>query len=190
MSQLEQLFSDPIMITTIQAKLPQLFQLAELDNMRDGKLGMEIGSARERILIALLIAHFGVDNVTTALPITLAETDVILGDQPISIKTLTSKNLVGVKLVWTVDAQKSQAFIEQYQPHCDILLAHINWHGDGAFYFKLPKLGTNPRGVELSTDALRQLASCAATKKIAIHWSRSPITNYTPYDRWVELWQS
>ena len=31
------------------------FQLAEIDNSRDGKLSMEIGSARERIITALLI---------------------------------------------------------------------------------------------------------------------------------------
>ena len=58
-----ELFEDKKLIQKIKEKLPYLFQLAEVDNSRDGKLGMEIGSARERIVIALLIYKFGEDNV-------------------------------------------------------------------------------------------------------------------------------
>ena len=53
--EVEKIFRDKNIIKKVQEKLPYLFQLAEIDNSRDGKLGMEIGSARERILIALLI---------------------------------------------------------------------------------------------------------------------------------------
>lgn len=53
------LFSEEKIVSKIKNKLPYLFQLAEIDNSRDGKLGMEIGSARERIVIALLIYQFG-----------------------------------------------------------------------------------------------------------------------------------
>ncbi len=59
MSKIDKIFHNLDIITKIQNKLPKLFQLAELDNSRDGKLGMEIGSSRERIIIALLMYQFG-----------------------------------------------------------------------------------------------------------------------------------
>jgi len=47
----------------IQEKLPELYYLAEIESSRDGKIGMEDGSVREKILIALLILKYGYDNV-------------------------------------------------------------------------------------------------------------------------------
>ena len=60
MSKIDKLFQDLHIAEKIQEKLPILFQLAEIDNQRGRKLAMEIGSARERIIIALLInpLHF------------------------------------------------------------------------------------------------------------------------------------
>ena len=64
------LFDDELIIRRVKNKLPRLFQLAELESSRNGKIGMEIGSVRERILIALLIiiliagAGFGVYKIT------------------------------------------------------------------------------------------------------------------------------
>jgi len=78
-----------IMWTKIQAKLPELFYLAELESSRAGKVGMEVGSARERILIAPLIYKFGQENVETNLPITEPEEDVKVFGNPISIKTIS-----------------------------------------------------------------------------------------------------
>jgi len=131
---IHEIFSEKKLINKIQEKLPYLFQLAEIDNSRDGKLGMEIGSARERIVIALLIYKFGENNVKTDISITESEIDVIVYDEPISIKTVTNRNVVGVKLIWTVDAQKALVFINNYSPECDILFVHINWGGKGALY--------------------------------------------------------
>jgi len=50
---------------------------------------MEVGSLRERIIVALLIYKFGEENVKTDIPITEPEVDVKLFNQPISIKTIT-----------------------------------------------------------------------------------------------------
>ena len=50
---IDSIFYDDVLISKIKDKLPKFFQLAEEDNSRDGKIGMEIGSARERILISL-----------------------------------------------------------------------------------------------------------------------------------------
>lgn len=202
------LFSEALLTNKIKEKLPFLFQLAEIDNSRDGKLGMEIGSARERIVIALLIYKFGEKNVKTDIAITESEVDVIVFDEPISIKTVTNRNIVGVKLIWTVDAQKAFAFINNYSPECDILFVHINWAGKGgmyllskegqkeilkkhgkAFYFKLPKAGTNPRGVEITNEAINKLVEHSTTKKIEIDWSRDETLEYNSYARWVDLWK-
>ncbi|KKR79679.1 MAG: hypothetical protein UU24_C0004G0017 [Candidatus Nomurabacteria bacterium GW2011_GWA2_40_9] len=54
-NRLKQLFSDKKIIQKVKEKMPDLFQLAEADSSRAGKLGMEVGSVRERIIIALLI---------------------------------------------------------------------------------------------------------------------------------------
>ena len=207
MSKIDKLFQDLEIKSKIQDKLPKLFQLAELDNSRDGKLGMEIGSARERIVIAMLIYQFGENNVITNIPITQNETDVIVFDDPISIKTVTNKKVVGVKLIWTVDAQKALEFISSYHAECDMLFVHINWNSDGGlylipkevqteiltqcgkeFYFKLPKKGTNPRGVEITNKAINDLVNHNKTKMISINWFRNEDTKYTPYDRWIDLW--
>ena len=207
MSKIDNLFQDLEIRSKIQDMLPKLFQLAELDNSRDGKLGMEIGSARERIVIALLIYQFGDNNVITNISITQNETDVIVFDEPISIKTVTNKKIVGVKLIWTVDAQKALDFINSYKAKCDMLFIHINWNGDGGlylipkevqteiltqcgkdFYFKLPKKGTNPRGVEITNKTINKLVNHNKTKMIEISWFRNEDIKYNPYDRWIDLW--
>ena len=201
------LFTDQDTITKIQAKLPELFYLAELESSRAGKVGMEVGSARERILIALLIYKFGQENVETNLPITEPEIDVKVFGNPISIKTMTGKKLGSVKLIWTVDSEQALKFSQEYYPCYDTILAQVNWDGLGwLFYFpcplqretlqrigreryiKLPKAGTNPRGVEISVEALNILASHPQSLKIPVQWHRKTV-EYNPYNRWLELWE-
>ena len=205
-SRLIEIFEDPKLVKRIKTRLPYLFQLAELESSRAGKVGMEVGSLREKIIIALLIYKFGEKNVETEIPITQPEVDTKLFGQPISIKTITGKGFSGVKLVWTVDAQKAKGFREIYYPHSDILLIQINWNDLGGFYYiplkiqkrlfdkigkqnyiKLPKPGTNPRGVEITKEALSQLVGYKETKAIEISWQRSKI-EYNPYKRWVDYW--
>lgn len=119
---LSELFEDDKLIEKIKRRLPYLFQLAELESSRAGKTGMEVGSVRERIIVALLIYKFGETNVETEIPITEPEVDAKLFGEPVSIKTITGKSFGGVKLIWTVDAQKAKEFRKSYYPHCDILL--------------------------------------------------------------------
>lgn len=204
-----EIFNNPNIVKKIQEKLPYLFQMAEVDNSRDGKLGMEIGSARERILIALLMSEFGEENIKTNIPITHTEADAIVFDKPTSIKTVTNKKIVGIKLIWTVDAQKSLEFIDYYKAECDMIFVHINWLNQGGIYFipkqaqseilktlgkdnyfKLPKQGTNPRGVEITSDALVILTQHPQAQKIDITWKRNDTLEYTPYQRWIDLWQT
>jgi len=205
-SRLIEIFEDEKLIRKIQRRLPFLFQLAELESSRAGKIGMEVGSLREKILIALLIYKFGEENVETDIPITEPEVDVRLFGEPISIKTITSRGFGGVKLIWTVDPQKAKEFREGYRPCCDILLVQINWGGIGGFhyiplevqrrlfaaigrerYIKLPKPGTNPRGVEITKEALEALVEDKASRVIEICWEKTKI-EYNPYRRWIDYW--
>ena len=195
------------LIEKIQARLPELFQLAELESSRAGKVGMEVGSLREKIIIALLIYKFGEENVETEISITEPEVDVKLFGKPISIKTITGKSLSGVKLIWTVDAQKVREFRESYYPHYDILLVQINWGSTGGFYYipletqrklfdrigrnryiKLPKPGTNPRGVEITKEALTTLVNDNLSRSIKIRWQKTKI-EFNPYKRWIDHWR-
>lgn len=54
-------------------------------------------------------------------------------------------------------------------------------------YIKLPKPGTNPRGVEITKDALSSLIKDDRSKALEIYWQR-PIIDYNPYKKWVEYW--
>lgn len=202
-----ELFSDKVLVQKVQTKLSKLFQLAGLESSRAGKVGMEVGSVREKILIALLIYKFGENNVETEIPITESEIDVRVFGNPISIKTITGKNFSNVKLIWTVDAEQSLLFSQRYQPTCDMILAQINWGNDGGLYYfpkiiqieilndmgrenyiKLPKAGTNPRGVELTANALRNLVAHEKTLKIPIKWSKETV-EFKTYQRWLEMWR-
>ncbi|MCR4433933.1 MAG: ThaI family type II restriction endonuclease [Caldiserica bacterium] len=204
---LREIFEDERLIEKIKRRLPYLFQLAELESSRAGITGMEVGSVRERIVVALLIYKFGEENVETEIPITEPEVDAKLFGEPISVKTITGKSLGGVKLIWTVDAQKAQEFYESYHPHCHILLVQINWNDTGGFYFipltvqqrifakigrenyiKLPKPGTNPRGVEITKEALMGLIGDKESQNIMINWYKTKI-EFNSYKRWVDLWR-
>jgi hypothetical protein len=54
-NKIKELFRDERVIAKIQNKLPKLFQLAELESSRAGKIGMEVSSVREKIIVALFI---------------------------------------------------------------------------------------------------------------------------------------
>jgi hypothetical protein len=204
---LVEIFEDEELVGKIKSRLPYLFQLAELESSRAGKIGMEVGSVREKIIVALLIYKFGEANVETEIPITEPEVDVKLFGDPISIKTITGKGLAGVKLIWTVDPQKAKEFCENYYPQCDMLLVQINWNDTGGFYYiplnvqkrvfdrlgrnnyiRLPRPGTNPRGVEVTKEALSNLVGDNESRSILINWQRTKI-EFNPYKRWVDLWR-
>ncbi|MBU2639002.1 MAG: ThaI family type II restriction endonuclease [Nanoarchaeota archaeon] len=204
--ELKKLFTNKAFVLKIQAKLPKIFRITEIECSRAGKIGMEVGSLRERAVIALFIAQLGKEVVNTDIPITEPEADVIIYGKPVSIKTITANS--GVKAVWTVDAQSAQNFINNYKPKCDIILVHIFWGLEkGGFYFipldvqneifnklgsaaylQMPKPGTNPRGVEFSKDALKQLMMHKKTIIITIRWEKDAI-DYDVYGRWVDYWK-
>jgi len=205
-SHLIELFEDETLTDKIKRRLPYLYQIAELESSRAGKIGMQVGSLRENIIVALLIYKFGEKDVNTDIPIVEPEIDVKLSEHPISVKTITGKSLSGVKLIWTVDAEKAREFLENYHPRYDMLFVQIVWNDIGGFYYipieaqkrlfekigreryiKLPKPGTNPRGVEISKEALSRLVGDKETKVIEVSWQKSDV-EYKPYQRWVDYW--
>ena len=171
---------------------------------------MEVGSARERILIALLIYVYDKDSVSIP-DATSAETDIFVNGKPISIKTKTGKGYAGVKLKWTVDWDKVDLFVKNYTPSSDLLFVNIIWGQTSGFfliplsvqnevindlgndaYVKLPKKRTNPRGVELSTLAMKALLNHADTQLLSIEWQRDKtlMTEYSVYHRWLDYWEN
>lgn len=205
MANIEEIFTDKDTVSKIQAKLPRLFRIAEIESSRAGKIGMEVGSLREQVIIGLLIHKFGDKKVNTQIPITESETDVIVDGKKLSIKTITKTG--GVKAAWTVDAKSSKKFIDNYKPKCDLFLIRIWWgeSRDSVFfiplrvqkkifkllgkkrYLKMPKAGTNPRGVEFSKETIKELLKSKSTLKIKINWIKQDIL-YNVYKRWVEFW--
>lgn len=204
------MFDDNLIVKRVKNKLPHLFQLAELESSRNGKIGMEIGSVRERILIALLMYKFGIDIVDPDIPITAPEVDVIVDNTPLSIKTVTTSNgkWSSVKLIWTVDAKKALEFKNTYLPSCDMLVAKIRWNGAGKLllfskesqrnvlneigrdrYIKLPKENTNARGVEITPEALLLLEQCEDTRSIDINFIREKIDYREVYTKWLDAWR-
>lgn len=206
-ARLIEVFKDPDFIDFTQSGLPHLFQIAALETSRGGRGGMEVGTVREQVIIALLIRYFGRDNISIG-HITEAETDVSVFGIPISIKTITKTAYSGVKAVWTVDPAAIVRFVNSYRPNCAIILVRIHrTGGTGGFhfiplevqqaifneygkdrFFKIPRLDTNPRGVEFDKDALRAMASHADSVFFPITWTRTNI-EYDIYQRWVDAWK-
>ncbi len=212
---LDELFRDDRLCEKIRRKLPFLFGLAERQASRAGRAGMEVGTLREQILIALLIYKFGETSVDLDIPITEHEVDVHVLGHPLSIKTVTvqSRRAPAVKIVWTVDWEKVKKFVETYEPKCDMLLVIVRWGGIGGFYgiplqtqkevferlgkekyLREPKHGTNPRGVDISSVAVDELLEHPLTKALMIEWQRpTDLTagelRLAPYKRWLQYWQ-
>ena len=204
-----ELFKSPYSERIVKV-LPTLFNMVELENRRGNKLGMEVGTARERVLIALFMYVYGSDAVRFP-PSTSHELDVLVNGDPVSIKTKSGRGTSGVKLIWTVDWDKIDEFVETYRPTSDLLYVNIVWGEVGKFfvvprqvqervlielgveqYVKLPRRGTNPRGVEISKDAMLLLQEDPQTQHLEISWQRDPslLVERTLYDRWITLWDA
>lgn len=212
---LDELFGDEKLCEKIRRKLPVLFALAERQASRAGRVGMEVGTLREQILIALLIYKFGEANVDLPKSITEHEVDVYVSGRPLSIKTATarSQGIPAVKVVWTVDWERVKNFVETYKPKCDMLLVIARWGRTGGFYgiplqaqmevfetlgegyLRQSKPGTNPRGVEISPKGVSELLNHRLTKSLMIEWQRpahlaARELRLAPHMQWLQYWRS
>lgn len=184
---LAKLFSSPYK-EIIMAGLPVFFSQEQIRHSRGGKTGMEVGNARERVLITLCMFVFGKENITVP-PTTSAEEDMSVYGNPVSIKTKTGASNTGIKIKWTTDWDKVDEIVKNYKPSCDILLVKIVWDNDSGLYwipakvqkavfkrlgrdkyFKIARRNTNPRGIELSKEAMEQMIAAPSTNEMIISW--------------------
>jgi hypothetical protein len=102
--------------------------------------------------------------------------------------------------------EKNTIIISVIISHCQSK-GNFRWGGVGGFYYiplesqrgvfdrigrenyiQLPKPGTNPRGAEITKEALSTLVRDKDAKSIAIPWKKTTI-KFNPYKRWVDYWQ-
>jgi len=206
MHPIDPLFSDEILIQKIKRKLPNLFQIAEIDCTRNSKIGQEVGAAREKVLTALLMYKFQ-KLVDTTIDPSKHGVDVILNNIPISIKTIThGTGYGGVKIFWTADRDKATEFVENYVPSMDLMIAIIRWGRTGGLhyittqdqlelfahlgrsnYLHQHRINTNNRGVEYNANSLKTLVDNAYAS-LPILWSKVDL-EYRPYQKWIEQWK-
>lgn len=161
-----------------QRDLITLYSDSQSECQRNGKCTMEIGSSREKDLLAVLKRYIGA-GIKTDLDNALVE-DFCYNDQRISIKH--SSDIVGagnIKAKWTSDGEQADAFIRgmlelKADHYTHILLVYINVSKKqidaimisastvldivrslGLAAFKSSK-GTNNRGVEYSRKTLQE----------------------------------
>lgn len=204
------LLEDEALVQKIKKRLPYLFYLAEKKISRKGTTGMEVGTLREQILIALFIHKFGRENVQ--LERITGKHDVRVLGYPISIKTAKAKpGTPSLKVWWGSDNQKAKELKEQYRPSSILMAAIIKWGGDGELalipkevqeelfeevgaenYLKI-STGTNNRGVAIPGKIVSELLR-RSEKKISIRWQVPSFNSFkedewTPYLEWLEYWE-
>ncbi len=155
----------------------------------------------------------------TDIPITETQVDVRLFGAPVSVKTITgSGGIKAVWTVDAASAAyfiknyepECDVLLAQIRwgcTHAQEAIPGSPHHPGGLFlipldvqqkvfsemgregYLKMPKPGTNPRGVEFSRDAIAKLLRDPGTRCITVAWKKTSI-QYDPYHRWVDLWAS
>ena len=123
----------------------------------------------------------------------------------------------GIKICWTSDKDSCKKFVKDYLPIANILIINIprhnkqnKWDNKQTFlyyifletqlkiieklnnknYLKIPKKGTNSRGICLSKNAIKELFNNKNTIKIPIRWNGERIDkDYDPEKRWKILVQ-
>lgn len=189
----------------IKSKLPKLFEIAEVESTRGGKIGMEVGILRERVLTSFFISKVGEDNVVSDSSATENSKDVQVNGDDISIKTFTGSGYSGVKIFWTSDTESAKRVMDTYTPKFDLIVANINWGSNkGGLYYvdkqtqrqvmdsvgrnKFLKIssGSNNRGITYGTDVLKKLLNHENTLKIEIDWVKTN-EKFNIFERWVKL---
>lgn len=186
----------------VKNNLPTLFKKAELETTRGGKIGMEVGVLRERILCSILIKSFGVENITTEFGVTENSKDVKVFDDILSIKTFTNDGYSGIKVFWASDNQSVKTAVDSYKPKNHLLVSQIKWGTTGNGLFLIPlglqniffeKYGVynylkinsgNNRGISFQTNVLKEMLNHVDTKKIRIEWNE-PELRLNVFERWI-----
>ena len=193
------MLQSPDKLERIRKKLPPAFEMVE---QQAG--GPAMGTLREGVLIGMLMAFLGEEQVKPSTSAVEADVDCYVGDGALSIKTVKDSGEIRVK--WTVDQEKVREFMESFAPECDLLITRIRWGKNGRIsYIPLEvqqqvfaqlgsnylayRPGTNTRGVNLSKNALAALEKSSSSLIVPLKWYKS-IEQQSLYDRWVSYWQT
>ena len=174
-----------------QSLLVKCYAASQAEHMRNDKLGMEVGNAREKDLVAVLTHYLGseleynIDNDLTE--------DFRIQGRRISVKHITisskTQDITGTcKCKWTADVQKAEQYIadmrkQNPETFTDILFGFINPVRKTLTYVLTPsevvqtgvglldekafvsRTGTNNRGVEFSKDMMSYMCDNAYFKQ-------------------------
>jgi hypothetical protein len=104
-----------------------LYQSSQMECSRSSGLTPEVGSSRERDLIASFVSNLELNvnyNITND-----KEEDVIINDLKLSIKHSSnkSKSQSGIKIIWTVDSEKRNEFLKNFTFNCDIIIVYVRF---------------------------------------------------------------
>ena len=107
--------------------LINLYQSSQIECSRSAGLTPEVGSSRERDVIASLYNDKGL-CVEYDIPNKSVE-DVIVNMKKISIKHSSNKcnTCSGIKIVWTVDKTERIKFIKKFVFNCDLLIIYVRF---------------------------------------------------------------
>jgi hypothetical protein len=196
-------FENETFVDIVKNNLPKLFKKAELETMRGGKIGMEVGVLRERVLNAILIKSFGYENVKTDFGTTENSKDVQVFQDTLSIKTFTNNNYDGIKVFWASDNESVRNATLNYRPQNHLLVSQIKWGTEDGGLYLIPldvqnyffnlrgvegylKINTgNNRGISIQTEILKSMITHNDTKIIGVSWN-TPEIQLNIYERWIQ----
>jgi len=201
---LTELFADKARIGHFLQKLPVAFEMAANEMPKSNPA---IGILREHIIIGYLIGEFSKDRIMLPEMGNERAYDVVVCGEKLSIKTMTGSGLDSLKVVWTADQEKIAEEIKGgYYPSSDMLLVIIQWNKTAESVFYIPHhvqseifhqlgsqdylkaaMGTNHRGINISSLALKKLLDHTDTLKHKVNWVKQGL-DYTPYKRWEDFW--
>lgn len=170
-----------------QSLLVKCYAASQAEHIRNDKLGMEVGNAREKDLVAVLTHYLG-DALEYNIDNDLTE-DFRIQGRRISVKHITidskTKEIHGTcKCKWTADVQKAEQYIAEMRKRnpetfTDILFCFINPVRRTIAYVLTPsevvqagvesldekafvsRSGTNNRGVEFSKEMMAYMCTHA-----------------------------
>lgn len=104
-----------------------LYQSSQTECSRSSGLTPEVGSSRERDLIASLASNPMLDvkyDISNE-----REEDVVIDNNNISIKHSSNKNnsQSGIKIIWTVDIDKRNDFLKHFVFNCDLIIVYVRF---------------------------------------------------------------
>lgn len=110
--------------------LISLYQSSQTECSRSAGLTPEVGSSRERDVIASFLHNEGL-TVVYDIP-NKSEEDVIVNTKKISIKHSSNKknSCSGIKIVWTVDESQRLKFVNKFVFSCDLLIIFVRFDRD------------------------------------------------------------